>query len=208
MAVRVTSGPGPGGGVSDHGGLTGNDDPADHEMHRHRSGTLAARPAFGVPERLYLATDIGVCFLDTGTAWIPLSFGAYESVTLYAAMLAWTNMPAAETQFRSNTDERDAVQKDLTYASQARFMVPVIVAGATGSKLYLKYSTDNGATHNVLAATAAQGEIPLDGALAFKKTNWFDLAAGAKADVLVMLFGSGGDAALDPNFGIITVEFR
>lgn len=36
---------------------------------QHESGTLAARPAFGIVDRYYWATDIDILFRDTGAAW-------------------------------------------------------------------------------------------------------------------------------------------
>ena len=36
------------------------------------SGTLAGRPAAGIVNRRYYATDTGVWYLDTGAAWVPV----------------------------------------------------------------------------------------------------------------------------------------
>lgn len=38
--------------------------------HRHKSGTLAARPTAGEAGRLYYATDLGAEFIDDGSAWL------------------------------------------------------------------------------------------------------------------------------------------
>lgn len=38
-------------------------------VHRHKSGTLAARPAAGQAGREYFATDVGRTYFDDGTVW-------------------------------------------------------------------------------------------------------------------------------------------
>lgn len=44
----------------------------------HLAGTLAARPAFGDDGRFYFATDEGVLYRDSGTAWVRMSLGGGE----------------------------------------------------------------------------------------------------------------------------------
>lgn len=44
----------------------------DSKLLGYLQGTLAARPAFGVSNRMYYATDTLAFFMDTGTAWVQL----------------------------------------------------------------------------------------------------------------------------------------
>src|SRR3990172_8480440 len=52
-------------------GLVGDASADALMLHRHKSGTLAARPAAGNAGRLYYATDTAITFLDNGTNWVP-----------------------------------------------------------------------------------------------------------------------------------------
>lgn len=57
------------------------------------SGTLADRPAFGVVDRYYWATDVQMLYRDTGAAWDAIAHGNLENVAFaqhhdhYARML-------------------------------------------------------------------------------------------------------------------------
>ena len=46
------------------------------------SGTLAARPAFGVANRIYIATDTNEIYRDTGAAWNKIGTGAAAAASL------------------------------------------------------------------------------------------------------------------------------
>lgn len=52
-------------------------DLSSQQVHRHKEGTLAARPAAGNAGRLYRATDINTVYWDDGTDWRLLSGGGF-----------------------------------------------------------------------------------------------------------------------------------
>lgn len=122
--------------------------------------------------------------------------------------LVWTNMPVAETFFNGSSAY---VQKaDLTKYTQVRFTVMKLgVAGSTNAVLRLRYRATYDATPtNWNALGTSDVALQVNGTTAFLDTGYINLAAGAKADVLVCLTGAGGDAVADPTFGAIVAEFR
>lgn len=139
--------------------------------------------------------------LDSFTTWIPVA-------VVGAAATAWTNMPLADTELFGVTNNRNAV--DLTRGTYARIVLELTVAGTAASKLRLQYSVDNGTTWGNAAAdsTSAPIEVALGTAVGWKRGVWALLAAGAKADVLVRLLGSGGDGVADPAMRAVAIETR
>ena len=71
-----------------------------------QEGSLASRPAFGVSGRIYIATDRGLIYRDTGTSWDLIGIGndgsgnggIYQSITgTYGASSGTTIIPADAT---------------------------------------------------------------------------------------------------------------
>ncbi len=120
----------------------------------------------------------------------------------------WTNMPLAATLLFGST--RHIGQLDLSKRTQARFMMTKgSVAGASGSKIILRYHTAwSSNVGDYLDIGTSEVSLPTNGGIDGLVTSWIDLAAGAKADVWIAVVGSGGDGALDPTFGTIRAEFR
>lgn len=128
------------------------------------------------------------------------------------AALAWTNMPAALSFWLSSATVAKGVTKvDLTGFTQVRLLVNKQgTAGAAASKLILRYKAApfTQAVANYSDIGTSEVSVAVNVTNTFLETAWIDLVAGAKADVFLALLGSGGDGALDPAFGQITVEFK
>ena len=117
-----------------------------------------------------------------------------------AALTAWTNMPAALTEFRAILNTRTKL--DLTSATQSRITVRVGVAPVVNAKIKVQYSTDETTWVDLCSVT-----MPATA----NKTNvgvWTAVPAGAKADVFIRLVGIDGDGAADPTFGLITLQVK
>ena len=114
----------------------------------------------------------------------------------------WTNQPAGATELFGGTNRRAIA--DLTNATQARLVVNVTTAGASGAKLYIRYSTDD-VTYNTFTTTTGVA-IDATGVFAESFTN---IVAGAKiATCYLQVVGSGGNGTADPRFGNIYIEVK
>src|SRR3989304_2332237 len=60
-------------------GLVGDASADALMLHRHKSGTYAARPAAGNAGRVYFATDIPAMYRDDGAAWQLISEQFYDT---------------------------------------------------------------------------------------------------------------------------------
>lgn len=116
---------------------------------------------------------------------------------------AWTNQPAASTEFDGATNRRLSV--DLTNATQARFSANVVASGTGGATLRVQYSTDGGGTWTNLDGGAGP-TIPV--AAGRQATAFFSIDAAAKADVLLRVVGQGGNGNADPSFTTIELEVK
>ena len=115
----------------------------------------------------------------------------------------WTNMPSAAGTELFGKDDRRAIA-DLTNATQARLVVNVKVAGVSGAKLYIQYSTNNSSWNTFTTTTGVA--IDATGIYAETFTN---IVAGAKiATCYLRVVGSGGNATADPRFGNIYIEVK
>ena len=134
-----------------------------------------------------------------------------ETVVINAnpnAALTWTNMPAADTFF--NGQDRCLMWKDLTRFTQARLIVNKQgTAAVAGAKLHLRYYTASSFTvGDYLQIGTSEVAVAIDTTNTILASSWVNLAAGAKADVVLAIVGSGGDGVVDPIFGHIAAEFR
>lgn len=118
--------------------------------------------------------------------------------------VTWTDQSAALTEFAGATDRRQQVP--LANAVDARVVAFVTGAGAAGAELRVQYSTDAGATWAYL--DGIDGAKVGIGATGVRIGAWVNLAAAAKADVLVRLVGINGDAAADPAFSVVALQVR
>ena len=111
-------------------------------------------------------------------------------------------VPAAEVDPRY----QDARYFDATGFAEARAVATTDVAGASGSKVGFRYSTDGGATWHPLDGVGAPN-VAIDAAVA-AKSDWVALASGAKADVLFGPTPFGGDGATRPVLTGLALQFR
>jgi hypothetical protein len=115
-----------------------------------------------------------------------------------AAAQAWTNQPAALTEFRGLTVFRQYA--NLETVSRIRLIARVETAGAPGSELRLQYSTD-GNTWNYLSGTdSPKVSIAAVGLIQGAEVT---IAAAARKAVQLRLVGINGNGTADPAFGTI-----
>ncbi|MFN3653275.1 MAG: hypothetical protein ACK47B_27145 [Armatimonadota bacterium] len=182
------------------------------------SGLLAAMPASAPAGTIYLATDDGggTSYRYSGSVWVQMGAGVtdaggapYLAVPILAPenAVTWANMPAAVTELLGATRHRTFC--NLESFTQARLVVNLQTAGALGARLKAQYSLDA----STWADLASDGDGP---ALSIGATGtayalsapWETLATAARADVYLRVVGVDGDAAADPAFGLIMLQFR
>ena len=139
-------------------GLVGDGSADLDVVHRHKSGTFAARPAAGSAGRLYRATDTGAIFWDDVTAWRHLSgrgfydgFDRADSTTLGSAESghAWTesvgNAEIVTKTLRAITDSIATIDSGALLET-AHFMATFdtgSVAGNVDLGLVLRFVDSN-----------------------------------------------------------------
>lgn len=121
-----------------------------------------------------------------------------------------TNQIAGDNLLLGST--RHILPHDLGSYTQVRFKINKQgVAGAANSKLVLKYKTGtvSGVVGNYSDIGTSEVSCALTGTNTIVSTSWIDLAAGAKAnDILVAVVATGGDGVQDPVVGFIMAEFK
>jgi hypothetical protein len=122
----------------------------------------------------------------------------------------WSNMPNTLQFFDSSSAY--VTQIDLTAYNQVRLIVNKQgTAGATGSKLLLRYQATTGSPFtesSYLAIGTSEVSVAVDTTNNILTSSWTNLASGAIGDVWVALMGIDGDTTADPVFGNIYAEFR
>ena len=164
------------------------------------------------------STNTAIYRKETGTGntgWVATATAAGTAPILNIALLnfatasqayTWTNMPTAETLLFNVGNNK--VPVDLTNYTQIRWNFWLNVAGSAGAKLYVKYATTVNGTYNAIDGSTGT-EIAIDtGSATHKLSSWVNLVAGAKADIWVAVYGSGGDATVDPGFGSMFLQFK
>lgn len=135
---------------------------------------------------------------------------ASEVDRLYLTFLAtlaaaWTNMPAAETEFGG---QQRRLIADLDQYEEVRIIVNKnAVAGAASSQLRGQYSTDSGGSWNAFDGATGPA-VAVNFVSGVASSGWVTMAGAAQADVQIRIVGIDGDGALDPSFSIIALEFR
>jgi hypothetical protein len=168
-----------------------------------------AQLASGTPDGTKFIRDDGT--LQTIAGGSPPILKMYFAVPILAGLI-WTNQPAALSFWLQTASVDNYGQKiDLTNYTQCRLTVlKKGTAGAAAAKLILKYKagswTQTIANYSDIGTSEVSVAINVTNTLL--QSAWINLVAGAKADVIVTLAGSGGDAALDPAFGVIYAEFK
>jgi hypothetical protein len=122
----------------------------------------------------------------------------------------WANMPNTLQFFDSSSAY--VTQIDLTDYNQVRLIVNKQgTAGATGSKLLVRYQATTGTPFDETLYSAigsSEVSVAVDTTNTIITSSWINLVSGAKADVWVALMGIDGDTTADPVFGNIYAEFR
>lgn len=121
-----------------------------------------------------------------------------------ASALAWTNMPAAVTEFISVYARQRA---DLSNCTTYRIAVSQSVAGKAGADLNLQYSLD-GTTWVAADSVSGAGELDVGTGTGFKTGSWAALKDAAKGDVYLRLVGKDGDGIVDPAWRQVKIQFR
>jgi hypothetical protein len=140
----------------------------------------------------------------------------YPIMAQTASGVTWTNQPSAVTAFNGAANKQYFV--DLTGHTQVKLDVTVTTAGATGAKLAPYYSVDGGTTWRAFDGSATSGAAvgsSLAGALCNADTvaphhgSYIGIPSEAQtADVLVKIYGAGGDGAADPQYECIGFWLR
>jgi hypothetical protein len=120
-----------------------------------------------------------------------------------AAAISWA-VPVALTEFNGQRLYR--ARNDLTNATQARLLLyNANLAVLINPTLVAKYSTNGGSTWNYLDGATGPS---LTYAGNEQNSGWVTLTAGAKTDVLLGIFASGGDGSTVCNFGTIYLQVK
>ncbi len=124
---------------------------------------------------------------------------------------AWTDMPAAVTEFRGLQAYRRKL--DLRRYTRWRLGAALGTLGVSGAKLGLQYSIDGGTTWKAMdsGTTDAQSAIALAidaGANAtLGPTAWTSIKTEARIDdCLIRVVGSDGNGVVDPAFYFVLYE--
>jgi len=125
------------------------------------------------------------------------------------ANAAYTNMAAADSFLFGSVRHVQLI--DLSGMSQCRLKVnKQTTAGASGATLRLayalSYSTSVGSYSDISDTPCA---VAIDVQNTYLDSGWFDMKPEATGgDVFIAIIGNGGDGALDPAFGAISVAFQ
>lgn len=165
-------------------------------------GTDAVRLAVGANGTVLMANSAAT----NGIAWVtrPVSFPVIFGLNGVTIAVTTT-----ETVYNSTTVHQ--IQRDLTNYSQVRLVVNRQgTAGPTGAKAILKYRVGGQSTTVANFSDIGTSEVSCDIVTANTQavSSWIDLAAGAKADVMitVTLVCSSGTAS--PILGSIEMQCR
>lgn len=132
-------------------------------------------------------------------------------IVLSSCQSVWTNQPSGLSVFlnsTANTPEQSNVYVSLSQYLECRLTAFVAVAGASGSRLIIRYGAaynPNASNYLDMSATPVAASIA---AVGVSNSGWLPLVVGARADVIISLMGDGGDATLDPRVYGVVAEFR
>lgn len=124
------------------------------------------------------------------------------NITFNTATIQWQNQPSALTEFLGAISRRTKI--DLSNLTQARLITRVDVAGATGAKLAVQYSTDE-SSWNYLDDSS--GPFAIIDTTGLKISSFVNISTLALTDVFLRIVGTGGNGVADPNFSNIISQF-
>lgn len=129
-----------------------------------------------------------------------------------STVAAWTNQPAATTEFYGVTTLRQLA--DLSGCTQMRISHSTCgVVGVAGAKAGVQYSTDGGTTW-IFMDGSADGDLGTEtpqvaiDTLVTQSSAWMTLASGARTEVLLRGVGDDGNATADPTITGFILEVR
>lgn len=133
---------------------------------------------------------------------IPMQCNAGSFVT-------WATMPAAETIFLGSARWNQVAQADLSNYTQCRLSFVIGAAGVSGAKIKAKFATAFSTTVGSYSDLGtSEVSCVLTAGSTHASSGWVNLAAGAKADIFLILTGSGGDGVVSPTIGNAHIQFR
>lgn len=145
----------------------------------------------------------GAVLLLSTTQALTLPPRGVVTVPFLGASTGWLDMPAALTQLGGVAIR---VPMDLSGFSQARIIAEVETAGAAGADLRGYYATTSGGSYAALDGGTGP-EIAI-GTTGFKESSWATIAAAARGEVYLQVYGIDGDGAVDPVFNSVALQFR
>ena len=170
------------------------------------------------PRKTINFTGAGVSVADTAekTTVTIAGGGGSSSPKLCVAFQSNAGTTAALTdqanaeQFLTNSN-RNIKLVDLTDFTQYRLYARITTGSASANtpRLYVQYNATFSTTPGDYSPLGASGDVNLSLTTAGGiVTAWTNIATAAKADVFLAVMQDGGDAAADPAFGQIEVQFR
>jgi hypothetical protein len=122
--------------------------------------TAANRPAASVSGRLFLATDTGAVYYDTGSAWIQLNLNAAATVTAKGDLLVASGAGALARLGAGSDGQLLQAQSGATNGLQwANILgLPLALAGAAAATRFVGGTTSGAPT----TGTFAKGDLVID----------------------------------------------
>lgn len=168
------------------------------------------------------ATAGNVAVFSGATGKVIADGGALPSLTNLQAILYFyadpsvsvpiTNQPVAETYLISSA--RSIHKFDATKYTAVRIVcnVTALSNSVNTPRLYPKYKTSYTAGDLVgtftTIGTGSSPEVASLATVGIAVSDWITLDSAAKADVFFTIAEIGGDAAADPAFGVLYLQFK
>ena len=158
---------------------------------------------------LWLLASSASVFLranSSGTTFNIGNFPVAANVTFMAQTSAsWTNMPSADTEFMGNAQFRNLFH--VANITSVNLSATTTVVGTANSYFTLKWSTNNGTTFDYVGNTGSSPATNI-GTVGMRTSGWTRISTDMVGEVILAVFGSGGDGAIDPSFGNVSALFR
>jgi hypothetical protein len=127
---------------------------------------------------------------------------SYPDGTL-GTSVAWTNMPAAVTEFAGTTTRR--MELDLTGLTHWKISMDQSAAAVSGALLGIQYSSDGGTTWKAIDSDTTNAQSTTTDALstsssAFTISAQGAIGANAQGIIQIRIVGSAGNGTADPAF--------
>ena len=150
------------------------------------------------------ATDAGTARSNLG---VDMSF-TVNFLTTTTGQASWNSQPSADTKMFGVNSVRRRVQIPA-WVTQFRVLVGWGSTGNAGAKVYAKYSTDDGANFTRMETGAGTTGDAVYAASTETKGSWVNIDSSAiGADMLIGIFGSGGNASTALTFFHLEVQFK